>query len=125
MDLNENIRIAAEQYNTKEGFCTGDNANSFIEGALSQQAKAYWYNEFKLQKESDDWNSKLESGNYTTFQKENDRRVTIVIHDINKVDGISDEIERAKQYQQYIDEHPDRPISFNNWKYMVDNYKYK
>jgi hypothetical protein len=52
MDLEENIRIAAEVYILRE--CEGVVPTSFDEvkdiysaGAKSQAAKDYWYNEFK------------------------------------------------------------------------------
>ena len=119
--------------------------SDFRSGVVSKQAreywKDYWYNEFKRQKIQSDsgqdqslrnqplkpsecfhGKSTLEA-NYATVQKDGDRRVTVVIPDLTKLDGVPEEYQRAKQYQQYIDEHPDRPISFDNWKYMVEHYE--
>ena len=145
MDLEENIRIAFEVYwknlPVTTELNTGTHSDAFIAGAKSQAAKDFWYNEFKRQKIQSDsgqdqslrnkpmkpsecfhGKSTLEE-NYTTVQKDGNRRVTIVIPDLTKLDGVSEEYERAKQYQEYIDEHPDRPISFDNWKYMVEHYE--
>lgn len=145
MNLEENIRIAAEVYATSKtelgSLTEASKYNSFIDGAKSQAAKDYWYNEFKRQKIQYDsgqdqslrnqplkpsecfhGKSTLEA-NYATVQKDGDRHVTIVIPDLTKLDGVPEEYQRAKQYQQYIDEHPDRPISFDNWKYMVEHYE--
>lgn len=163
MDLNENIRIAAEQYELLTSIRSEKVA--FINGAKSQAAKDYWYNEFKREQfisqdvfpseiepivfsdgsiakpligykdknfmksdcgPTDEENELLQKQvvepTYTTVQKDGDRRVTIVIPDLSKLDGVPEEYKRAKEYQKYIDEHPDRPISFNNWKYMVEHY---
>lgn len=141
MDLEENIRIAANVAAMNELHDVDSFAKGFMRGAKSQAAKDYWYNEFKRQKIQSDsgqdqslrnkpmkpsecFNGKstLEA-NYATVQKDNDRRVTIIIPDLSKLDGVPEEYERVKQYQEYIDEHPDRPISFDNWKYMVEHYE--
>lgn len=63
MDLNENIRIAAEVIANKNGnqSCKGlvqtqfDNGlyEGFIQGAKSQQAKEYWFAEFKREEVSE------------------------------------------------------------------------
>jgi len=49
MDLNENIKIAAEMY---EGSTNVSSKIAFIDGAKSQQAKEYWFAEFKREEAS-------------------------------------------------------------------------
>ena len=50
IDLSENIRIAAEVYvkqPTRSTLDRDDLSYVFVEGAKSQQAREYWYNEFE------------------------------------------------------------------------------
>lgn len=83
----------------------------FHSGVVSKQAreywKDYWYNEFKL-------------GDGIVEQSKN-----VPVMDMKNlpcdlcylVDGT------YEKYERYLIDNPDRPISFDNWKYMIENYK--
>ena len=52
MDLEENIKISADVYESKHlqtDYTSKDISVSFHDGAKSQAAKEYWYNEFKAE----------------------------------------------------------------------------
>lgn len=72
MDLNENIRIASEQV-FKET-TTYHEAQAFREGALSQQAKEYWFEEFKRECVVTDEQA-------SDFIESHRRRIGIIGHD--------------------------------------------
>lgn len=62
MDLNENIRIAAEVYDHNIKLNDMKVDKIFIDGAKSQAAKDYWYNEFKREqmamRDKAEWDAK-------------------------------------------------------------------
>ena len=101
MDLEENIRIAAEVYQHQKCYVDKGIAEEcidcFITGAKSQSAKDYWYNEFT-------------------------KDLIPELSDEQKLDIEYGTTELGHQYHQYLKDNPDRPISFNNWKYMVEHY---
>ena len=151
MDLEENIKKAAEVYYTNHIGEKYDSLNkifeqSFIIGAKSQAAKDYWYNEFKRQKIQSDsgqdqslrnqplkpsecfnGKSSLESNfedgileqmkNVPAFDMKEHEPI-----DKNWIDSIFELQQQQEQYDLYIKENSDRPISFDNWKYMVEHY---
>ena len=115
MDLEENIKIAAEVYAKEkhpplgfnedwkdDGFDEGYNAaahhkvnTAFIDGAKSQAAKEYWYNEFKRE------------------------RTPIKLTDQEKLDIEYGITPLGRQHRQYLKDNPDKPMSFNDWKNMI------
>lgn len=147
MDLKENIRIAAEVYSQKGKTHYRDLECGFIDGALSLQAKDYWYNEFKTEQV----NEMLADIGRDIFPPTIE---PIVFSDgsiaeplkgygehVNMSKGLLKQIENIPPinmsnlpcelqfddgtpeiYQQYLKDNPDRPISFDNWKYMVEYY---
>lgn len=143
MDLNENIRIAAEVYDHNIKLNDMKVDKIFIDGAKSQAAKDYWYNEFKREQmamrdkvseipsdllnqpmkphEAIHGKSIFERSDYKVWLEKlrNDPEVINPIKEMVKKD-----VQEYKDYLDYIKEHPDRPISFDNWKYMVEHYQY-
>lgn len=191
MDLEENIRIAANVAAMNELYDITSFEKGFIAGAKSQEAKDYWYNEFKRQKiqsdsgqdqslrnqplkpsecfngksehqmifgtgavtdeENELWQKQVieptyQHDEFVSYRKEHPEEEisykewanrfifgdgileqTIKMYDIKLpkycpdikyvVDGSWDE------YQEYLKDNPDRPISFDNWKYMVEHYE--
>lgn len=107
MDYKEEINKAADKYSKQD---SGKNFRDlwigFTDGALSQAAKDYWYNEFKADKlnELKELLSSITSNKLKAFP-------------MSKLEEIT-----CTEYQQYLRDNPDRPISFNNWKYMVEHY---
>lgn len=143
MDLEKNIRIAFEVYwknlPVTTELNTGTHSDAFIAGAKSQAAKDYWYNEFKRKCTPiilDEYSyldtdtvikilqgkKELELGDGILEQSKN-----VPVFDMSKHDPIyKDWIdcvlglkEKQEEYQKYIDEHPDSPISFDDWGFKV------
>lgn len=164
MDYKEEIKKAATKYGCKyyleDTESHGLMENGFKKGALSKEAKDYWYNEFKRQKiqsdsgqdqslrnqplkpsecfhgksenkmifgtgggQTDEENELLQKQvvepTYLTQSELYKSICPITEEDIESLDKQIDEI----KYNQYIKDNPDRPISFNNWKYMVEHYE--
>ena len=100
MDYKEEINKAAKYFadtyfvNNKESF-----ESTFINGALSQAAKDYWYNEFKRE------------------------RTPIKLTDQEKLDIEYGITPLGRQHRQYLKDNPDKPMSFDDWKYMVESYE--
>ena len=107
----------------------------FHSGVVSKQAreywKDYWYNEFKRQKLQSDSGQDQSLRNYPLKPSEcfNGKSEHKMIFGTD--DGLTDQekldIEYGitplgRQHRQYLKDNPDRPISFNNWKYMVEHY---
>lgn len=114
MDLEKNIEIAAEVYfhNHIEDTSLPDTdafVEMYIEGAKSQAAKDFWYNEFK------------QTISVGILNQINDLPTHKVPEQCPDVKYLMDG--SWNKYKEYIYYNPDRPISFNNWKYMVENYK--
>lgn len=116
MDLEENIRIAFEVYwknlPVTTELNTGTHSDAFIAGAKSQAAKDYWYNIFKY-------------GDGILEQLKNVPVFDMSKHDPvykNWIDSVLDLKEKQEEYQKYIDEHPDSPISFDDWGFKVKHY---
>lgn len=109
MDLEENIRIAAREFSRKitNGSYYQDLEIGFKSGALSNEARDYWYNEFKL---GDGISNQI---NNVPSCKMSDLPCDLSY----LIDGT------YEKYERYLIDNPDRPISFDNWKYMVEHYE--
>ena len=169
MDLQENIKIAAEVYQHLKCYADKGIAEECIDcfnaGALSQAAKDYWYNEFKRERipiiidecsyfdtdmvikllkqkkklefgtgggptdeEIELWQKQVVEPGYEEQRIKSDGIIEqsnhVPIHNMSNlpcdlcylVDGT------YEKYERYINDNPDKPISFDNWKYMMDNY---
>ena len=103
MDLEKNIEIAFGVYwknlPVTTELNTGTHLEAFITGAKSQAAKDFWYNEFKRE---------------CTAIKLTDQEKLDIEYGITPL---------GRQHRQYLKDNPDKPMSFNDWKYMVENYK--
>lgn len=137
MDLEENIRIAA-----KEVWLELTSYTAFIRGAMSPEAKAYWYNEFKAEQVP------IIQDEYSSFNKE-------LVDQVLKVFGKrphypygtvqSDPLSGATQknfddatpkyvwpepvimkgfeeYKEYMRDCPDPSFTFEDWKNMMTKY---
>lgn len=113
MDYKEEIKKAAEVY-AKPNYTPDTESSdlvirSFTKGALSDAAKDYWYNEFK---------QTISVGVLNQINDLPTHKVPEQCPDVKYLmDGSWD------KYKEYIYYNPDRPISFDNWKYMVEHYK--
>ena len=104
MDYKEEIEKAAKNYNLFSSNLSLCSAYKF--GALSKAAKDYWYNEFK---------QTISVGILNQINDLQPHKVPEQCSDVKYLmDGSWD------KYKEYIYYNPDRPISFNNWKYMVE-----
>ena len=108
MDLEKNIEIAFGVYwknlPVTTELNTGTHLEAFITGAKSQAAKDFWYNEFKRELWKDNFQNSL-------------------LTDQEKLDIEYGITPLGRQHRQYLKDNPDKPMSFNDWKYMVENYK--
>ena len=113
MDLEKNIEIAFGVYwknlPVTTELNTGTHLEAFITGAKSQAAKDFWYNEFK------------QTISVGILNQINDLPTHKVPEQCPDVKYLMDG--SWNKYKEYIYYNPDRPISFNNWKYMIENYK--
>lgn len=98
MDLEENIRIAA-----KEVWLELTSYTAFIRGAMSPEAKAYWYNEFKAE------------------------QVNTMLTDIDKSNYPWNEpviMKGFEEYKEYMRDCPDPSFTFEDWKNMMTKYNH-
>ena len=117
MDLEKNIEIAFGVYwknlPVTTELNTGTHLEAFITGAKSQAAKDFWYNEFKREC------TPIILDEYSFF----DNDTAIKLTDQEKLDIEYGITPLGRQHRQYLKDNPDKPMSFDDWKYMIENYK--
>ena len=120
MDLEKNIEIAFGVYwknlPVTTELNTGTHLEAFITGAKSQAAKDYWYNEFKHEIEVGIVRKLHSEGKcgYVSTEELTDQEKLDIEYGITPL---------GRQHRQYLKDNPDKPMSFDDWKYMIENYK--
>ena len=120
MDLEKNIEIAFGVYwknlPVTTELNTGTHLEAFITGAKSQAAKDFWYNEFKHEIEVGIVRKLHSEGKcgYVSTEELTDQEKLDIEYGITPL---------GRQHRQYLKDNPDKPMSFDDWKYMIENYK--